>query len=159
MRVTVLFGGPSAERGISLISGQGVIDALREMGHDVFGSDVSPENLAGLDHPCDVIFPVLHGDFGESGELQQILEERGIPFVGSESESSRIGMDKVACKKLWQRAGLPTPAGEVISRAAPAATIGTPAVVKPIDSGSSLDCHLCHTAIDLDLACDSILHR
>ena len=47
------------------------------MGHDVFGSDISPTNLAGLDHPADVIFPVLHGQFGESGELQEILEQRG----------------------------------------------------------------------------------
>ncbi len=159
MRVTVLYGGPSAEREISLISGQGVIDALRQMGHEVFPSDISPADLSGLDRPCDVVFPVLHGAFGESGELQQILEERGIPFVGSGSHASRIGMDKVACKKLWQRAGLPTPHWEVITRAAPAATIGTPAVVKPIDSGSSLDCHLCHTPIELDLACDSILQR
>jgi D-alanine-D-alanine ligase len=70
MKVTVLFGGPGAEREISLISGKAVIDGLRSMGYEVFASDVSRENLSGLDHPADVIFPVLHGEFGESGELQ-----------------------------------------------------------------------------------------
>src|SRR4029453_13282815 len=120
MRVTVLFGGPSAEREISLISGKGVIDALREMGHEVLPSDISPTDLSGLDHPCDVIFPVLHGAFGESGELQQSLGERATPFGGRGSPPSRIGMDKIACKRIWQRAGLPTPAWEVITRAAPA---------------------------------------
>src|SRR5688572_3637008 len=69
MKITVLYGGPSAEREVSLVSGRAVIDGLRRMGHDVFPSDVSPTNLAGLDEPCDVVFPVLHGEFGESGEL------------------------------------------------------------------------------------------
>ena len=70
MKVTVLYGGPSAERDVSLISGQAVIEALQSTGHDVFPSDISPSDLSGLDHPCDVVFPVLHGEFGESGELQ-----------------------------------------------------------------------------------------
>ena len=59
MKVTVLYGGPSAEREVSLISGGAVIEALKSMGHDVFASDISPTDLSGLDHPCDVIFPVL----------------------------------------------------------------------------------------------------
>src|SRR5437870_1826757 len=109
MKVTVLYGGPSAEREISLISGEAVIEGLKSMGHEVFGSDVSPTDLSGLNHPCDVVFPVLHGAFGESGELQEILEQRNIPFVGSGSTASRLGMDKVATKRIWQRAALPTP--------------------------------------------------
>jgi len=90
MKVTVLYGGPSAEREVSLVSGKAVIEGLQSMGHEVFGSDVSPENLSGLDRPADVIFPVLHGQFGESGELQEILEKRGLPFVGSGSVASRM---------------------------------------------------------------------
>ena len=109
MQVTVLYGGPSAEREISLISGQAVIDGLKKAGHDVFPSDISPTDLAGLDHPHDVIFPVLHGEFGESGELQEILEQRKLPFVGSGSKASRLGMDKVLTKQAWEKAGLPTP--------------------------------------------------
>ncbi|MGH7178519.1 MAG: D-alanine--D-alanine ligase, partial [Tepidisphaeraceae bacterium] len=95
MKVTVLYGGPSAERDVSLVSGQAVLDGLRQAGHEVFGSDISPTNLSALDRPCEVVFPVLHGAFGESGELQEILEQRAIPFVGSSSEASRLGIDKV----------------------------------------------------------------
>lgn len=157
MRITVLYGGPSAEREVSLVSGRAVIDALRQVGHEVFASDVSPTDLSGLDRPADVIFPVLHGAFGESGELQEILEQRGLPFVGSGSLASRTGMDKVATKRAWQRAGLPTPAYEVINRAAPAATIGAPCVVKPIDSGSSIDVAICKSQFDADVACDAVL--
>jgi D-alanine-D-alanine ligase len=57
MRVTVLYGGPSAEREVSLVSGRAVIDGLKSMGHEVFGSDVSPADLSGLDRPADVVFP------------------------------------------------------------------------------------------------------
>jgi D-alanine-D-alanine ligase len=159
MRVTVLFGGPSAEREISLISGKAVIAGLRAAGHEVFASDISPADLRALDVEADVIFPVLHGAFGESGELQEILEQRGLPFVGSGSVASRIGMNKVATKRVWHRANLPTPPWEVINRTAPAPTIGAPCVVKPIDSGSSIDVVVCHTQLDADLACDQLLQR
>jgi D-alanine-D-alanine ligase len=157
MRITVLCGGPSAEREISLVSGQAVIDALRSVGHQVFASDISPGDLSGLDHPCDVVFPVLHGQFGESGELQEILELRGIPFVGSGSKASHIGMDKVRTKRAWREAGLPTAPWEVINRAAPASTLGAPCVVKPIDSGSSIDVAICHDQLEADFACEQVL--
>src|SRR4051794_24346668 len=139
MKVTVLYGGPSAEREISLISGRAVIDGLRSMGHEVFASDVSPTDLSGLSHPADVIFPVLHGAFGESGELQEILEQRGLCFVGSGSRASRLGMDKVETKRAWERAGLPTPPYAMITDEhdeAAAHAVGAPCVVKAIDSGS-----------------------
>src|ERR1700744_2156472 len=115
MNVTVLLGGPSAERDISLISGKAVAAALREAGHSVFESDINPNDLAGLDHPCDVVFPVLHGQFGESGELQEILESRGLAFVGSGSKASKLGMNKAETKKVWEKAGLPTPKYAVIT--------------------------------------------
>src|ERR1700689_4956867 len=131
MRVTVLYGGPSAERAVSLVSGGAVIDGLKSMGHEVFGSDVSPTDLSGLDRPADVIFPVLHGQFGESGELQEILEQRGLAFVGSGSKASRLGMNKVETKKAWEAAGLPTPPYKVVTtkdRDTP--LLNTPCVVK-----------------------------
>src|SRR5688500_15662614 len=142
MRVTVLYGGPSAEREVSLVSGKAVIDGLRSMGHEVFGSDVSPTDLSGLDKPADVIFPVLHGQFGESGELQEILEARNLPFVGSGSKASRLGMDKVATKKAWEKAGLPTPPYRVVTSMSEAIP-EEPCVVKAIDSGSSIDVYVC----------------
>src|SRR5262245_29018384 len=115
MKVTVLYGGPSAEREISLISGNAVIEGLKSMGHEVFASDVSPTNLVGLDHPHDVIFPVLHGQFGESGELQEILEARGLAFVGSGSNASKVGMNKADTKTVWGKNGIPTPKSEVVT--------------------------------------------
>jgi D-alanine-D-alanine ligase len=157
MKVTVLYGGPSAEREVSLVSGQAVIDGLREMGHDVFPSDISPANLSGLDRPCDVVFPVLHGEFGESGELQEILEARNLPFVGSGSEASRLGMDKAATKRVWERAGLPTPAYEVVRT--PASKIATPCVVKAIASGSSIDVAVCKTREQYEKAVAAILEK
>src|SRR5947208_7033037 len=116
MKVTVLYGGPSAEREVSLVSGRAVIEGLKSAGHTVFPSDVSPTDLSGLDHPADVIFPVLHGQFGESGELQEILEQRGLPFVGSGSAASKLGMNKVNTKRAWEAAGLPTPAYRLVRR-------------------------------------------
>jgi D-alanine-D-alanine ligase len=143
MQVTVLRGGPSAEREISLISGKAVADGLRQAGHDVFESDISPADLAGLDHPADVIFPVLHGAFGESGELQEILEQRELKFVGSGSRASRIGIDKIATKEVWKATGLPTPAWNTVRRGEAFPTIDGPCVVKAIGSGSSIDVFVC----------------
>src|SRR3954452_15064749 len=90
VKVTVLYGGPSAEREVSLVSGRSVIEGLKSAGHDVFPSDISPDDLSALDRPGDVIFPALHGAWGESGELQEILEPRPPPFVGSGSKASRL---------------------------------------------------------------------
>lgn len=149
MQVTVLYGGPSAEREVSLVSGKAVIDGLRSMGHDVFPSDVSPTDLSGLDRPADVIFPVLHGQFGESGELQEILEQRGLPFVGSGSAASRLGMNKVNTKKAWEAAGLPTPAYRLVRRGQALPECPTSCVVKAVDSGSSIDVYVCRAPAEL----------
>jgi D-alanine-D-alanine ligase len=149
MKVTVLFGGPSTEREVSLSSGKAVIDGLRSMGHDVFASDIGPADLSALDHPTDVIFPALHGQFGENGELQEILEQRGIPFVGSGSAASRLGMNKVQTKMAWQKAGLPTPAYRVVRRGEEIGPIPGSCVVKAIDGGSSIDVFLCKAPAEL----------
>lgn len=160
MKITVLYGGPSAEREVSLVSGRAVIAGLESMGHEVFGSDVSPTDLSGLEHPADVIFPVLHGQFGESGELQEILEQRGRPFVGSGSKASRLGMDKVLTKRAWEQAGLPTPPYEVLTRdAATPKSIKAPCAVKAFDSGSSIDVFICKTDAAAREAIDAVLAR
>lgn len=142
MKVTVLLGGPSAEREVSLVSGRAVAQGLRSMGHEVFESDISPDDLSGLDRPADVIFPVLHGEFGESGELQEILESRNLPFVGSGSKASRLGIDKVKTKQAWEAAGLPTPPYRVLTSLDQPLPEG-PCVVKAIGSGSSIDVFIC----------------
>jgi D-alanine-D-alanine ligase len=167
MNVTVLFGGPSSEREVSLVSGAAVIKALREVGHTVFESDISPTDLAGLDHkPVDVVFPVLHGEFGESGELQEILEARKLPFVGSGSAASRLGINKATTKVAWEKAGLPTPPYRVLTRADIAGgkipEVGfslAATAVKALDAGSSIDVHICKTAADTEAAIRAVLAK
>src|SRR5215217_6675338 len=160
MKVTVLYGGPSAEREVSLVSGKAVIDGLKSMGHEVYGSDVSPSDLSGLDKPTDVIFPVLHGEFGESGELQEILEQRKLPFVGSGSMASRIGIDKVDTKRVWEKEGLPTPTYEIVTREdKQPKKISAPAVVKAFGSGSSIDVFVCKTQDAVDKAIETVIAK
>jgi D-alanine-D-alanine ligase len=143
-RVTVLLGGPSSEREVSLKSGRAVADALRQAGHDVYESDIGPDDLAGLDHPCDVVFPVLHGAFGEDGQVQAILEARGVRYVGSDAASSRIAIDKVATKRAWLAAGIPTPAFHVATRSDRSlGPVRGMCVVKSIASGSSIGVFVC----------------
>ena len=157
MRITVLHGGPSAEREVSLVSGRAVIEGLRAMGHEVLPSDISPEDLSGLDHPADVIFPVLHGDFGESGELQEILEKRGLPFVGSGSIASKLGMNKLATKRAWEKAGLPTPPYRIVRRGDALPDLPESCVVKAISSGSSIDVYVCKATAEGTCAADARL--
>lgn len=143
MRVTVLYGGPSAEREVSLVSGKAVAHGLRDAGHAVTEIDVRPETLeAALSHGADVVFPVLHGAWGEDGELQKVLEARGIKFVGSGSAASRLGMNKVETKRAWEKAGLPTPPYRVVESLNDAIPEEA-CVVKAIDSGSSVDVYVC----------------
>jgi D-alanine-D-alanine ligase len=142
LRVTVLCGGPSAEREVSLESGRAVTDALRRRGHDVFVSDVGPEQLDALDHPADVVFPALHGTFGEDGTIQHILAQRGLPFVGADARASALAIDKVASKTLVAAEGMLTPKFEVWDPAALSARtapgLALPLIVKPVDQGSSI---------------------
>lgn len=162
MRVTVLCGGPSAERKVSLVSGRAVAGALRAAGHDVYSADIGPDDLGALDRPADVIFPVLHGWFGESGELQAIMEKRRLAFVGSGSVASRLGMNKAAAKRLWRKAGLPTPPWTVMTPASwqrGGAHLPAPCVVKPLDSGSSIDVSVCATPAEARRAVERLLAR
>lgn len=154
--VTVLRGGPSSEREVSLESGAAVADACRRLGYCVFESDIGPDHLGALDHQADVIFPVLHGTFGEDGQLQAILEKRGLAYVGCDAAASRLAMDKNATKEVWRRAGLPTaPWTTVDSPALPLAMpcdLRPPVVVKPVAEGSSIGVYLCDTIEALEKA-------
>ncbi len=142
-RVVVLFGGRSAEREISLQSGQAVLAALLEAGVDAFGLDVGPDLLVRLAaDPADRAFIVLHGRGGEDGSMQGLLECAGIPYTGSGLLASALAMDKLRTKQVWQSLGLPTPAYAVLSseedcrRAA--GNLGFPLIVKPAHEGSSI---------------------
>jgi D-alanine-D-alanine ligase len=166
----VLCGGPSAEREVSLVSGRAVTAAVRALGHAVIEADVTPDDLSALDLPADIIFPVLHGRFGEDGHLQEILEQRGLTFVGNGSEASRLGIDKDATKRKWHAAGLPTAPWAVVARADWPAPDGLepPFVVKPLTEGSSIGLSLCDSVESLksvlpqavsDFGCVMVEHR
>jgi D-alanine-D-alanine ligase len=109
-KVGVLFGGRSAEREVSLMSGEGVLKALQDQGVDAHGFDPAQRSLAELAaEKFDRVFIALHGRYGEDGTLQGALEQLGIPYTGSGVMASAIGMDKVMTKRIWLSHGLPTP--------------------------------------------------
>ncbi len=110
LKVAVLAGGIGSEREISLQSGKCIAQALKEAGFEVATADIRPDNLDILnDKSVDVFFPALHGKFGEDGQLQQILEDKSLLYVGSGPEASKAAFDKVASKKLFEQAGIATP--------------------------------------------------
>ncbi|HVK96078.1 MAG TPA: D-alanine--D-alanine ligase [Noviherbaspirillum sp.] len=109
-KVGVLFGGRSAEREVSLMSGGGVLKALQDKGVDAHGFDPAERGLGELAaEKFDRVFIALHGRYGEDGSLQGVLEQLGVPYTGSGVMASAIGMDKVMTKRVWLSHGLPTP--------------------------------------------------
>ena len=111
LKVVVLTGGIGSERDISLQSGRCVAEALKEAGFQVAAADIRPDNLEILnDGSVDVFFPALHGKFGEDGQLQQIFEDRSLLYAGSGPKASEAAFDKMASKKLFEQAGVATPA-------------------------------------------------
>ncbi len=145
LKITVLSGGPSAEREVSLMSGRAVTAALESLGHEVSCADIAPDSLAALDIPADMVFIALHGAFGEDGRVQQILDQRGICYCGSGAAASALAMDKVASKCRFVENEIPTPSFDVVTPERIDRIIETrslPVVVKPITEGSSIDCHI-----------------
>ena len=142
-RVAVLFGGKSAEREVSLKSGNAVLQALQSAGVDAFGIDAGDDLLQRLtSEKIDRAFIVLHGRGGEDGSMQGLLECAGIPYTGSGILASALAMDKLRTKQVWQSLGLPTPRHAVLASrddcAAAAAELGFPLIVKPAHEGSSI---------------------
>jgi D-alanine-D-alanine ligase len=141
-KVAVLMGGRSAEREISLMSGNGVLQALRARGIDAHGFDPAERDLFDLKREGYTrCFIALHGRGGEDGTLQGVLEVLGLPYTGSGVLGSALAMDKLRCKLLWRAEGLPTPPHELLRGeggfAAAAKRLGMPLVVKPVNEGSS----------------------
>jgi D-alanine-D-alanine ligase len=110
LKIAVLAGGIGSERDISIQSGRGIANALQEAGFDVVTADIRPDNLDILkDSSIDIFFPALHGEFGEDGRLQQILEDKSLLYTGSGPAACKLAFDKMASKKVFNEAGIITP--------------------------------------------------
>lgn len=139
-RVNVLYGGNSSEREVSLNSGAAIAAALRRGGFRVELTDLRKCRLTPSMRRCEVVYPGLHGGFGENGELQTLLEKHRINFIGSGATASALAMDKIATKKLLDRLKLPTANWSVIDRSHRELPAGLrlPVIVKVPDEGSTM---------------------
>lgn len=158
--ITVLMGGPGAEREVSLNSGKAVAGALMRRGHRVNCCDISPGDLSALDKPADLIFIALHGTFGEDGELQAILADRRMAYVGSDAASSRLAMDKAESKKRFVAAGITTPPWKIITQQQLNRQMNSwrlPTVIKPVDQGSSVDTFIARDAYGFQAAMERVV--
>ena len=149
-KIAVLMGGPGSERDVSLATGHGVSKALRSLGAEVVEVDVHDENFA-LPKDVDLAFITIHGTFGEDGQLQEILEERGVPYTGDGVEASRAAFDKILSKEKFREHDVVTPEWEVVD-VGQRPTISVPLVVKPARQGSTVGVVIVKTASELDSA-------
>lgn len=142
-RVAVLFGGKSAEREVSLKSGNAVLQALQSAGVNAFGIDVGDDFVTRITaEKIDRAFIILHGRGGEDGSMQGLLECLGIPYTGSGILASALAMDKLRTKQVWHSLGIPTPRHAVLSNdddcISAAKELSFPLIVKPAHEGSSI---------------------
>lgn len=139
LNITVMLGGPSAEREVSLRTGATVAKALRSLGHEVHELDPRTPEWT-LPTGTDVVFLALHGTYGEDGTVQKQLDRLGVPYTGCDAEASRIAFDKVLTKQSCLKAGVPT--AKFVAVTSPGAAFpdnfSPPLVVKPVRQGSSV---------------------
>ena len=135
-KIAVLMGGPGSERDVSLATGRGVSKALRSLGLEVVDVDVRDEKFP-LPNDVDLAFITIHGTFGEDGQLQKILEDRGIAYTGDGVEGSRAAFDKFLSKEKFRQHNVVTPEWEVIDLGQ-RPKISVPLVLKPPCQGSTV---------------------
>lgn len=158
MKVVVLMGGKSKEREVSLKSGEAVLNALRELGHEAIPLDLD-ENICCklLEIKPDKVFIALHGTYGEDGKVQGLLEILGIPYVGSGVLGSAIAMDKEITKKVLTFHGIKVPKWICVREGQKPNWSVFPAVVKPADQGSSVGLFLAKDEEELEEAVKKVL--
>ncbi len=164
LKIAVLAGGPGSERTVSLASGIAVLEALQSRCDNVTLVDVT-ERKVDLPAGTDLAFNVIHGTFGEDGELQAQLEALGVPYTGAGTESSRLAFDKIKSKERFLVAGVSTPTHQLIEVAAAAgAVLSFPCVAKPPREGSSVGVHIVNDQSEWEAAvadagkyCDTLL--
>jgi len=142
-RIAVLKGGPGSERQISLASAAGVAGALRELGAEVVEVDITGPHFE-LPEGIDLAFNMIHGTFGEDGQLQRALEARGIPYTGEGVRGSELAFDKLKCKARFVEHGVPTPKFETVA-AGTTPSMPLPYVVKAPCEGSSVGVYIVRT--------------
>lgn len=162
-KVAVMFGGTSAEREVSLRSGNAVLKALQSAGVDAFAFDPQSQSLAQLaDSGAQRVFIVLHGRGGEDGSMQGALQQLQLPYTGSGVLGSALAMDKIRCKWLFQAQQLPTAPFAVVHSndtdfAGLLAGLGGKVMVKPANEGSSIGMSAASTAAELEQAIHAAL--
>lgn len=157
-RITVLKGGNSNEREVSLKSGSFVAEALRHAGYDVREIDIKTPEVTKEIKNSDLVFPILHGGFGENGELQKNLEKNNVPFIGCDSVACEIAMDKVKSKEIMLKEKIPTPAYALVNkndRKFPS-NLKLPVIVKPPAEGSTVGITLVRSESDWDNALEKV---
>ncbi len=154
LRIAVLMGGVSNEREVSLKSGREVASALAMLGHEVIPLDLKERSIRAVESlRPDAAFLALHGEWGEDGGAQELLEGAGIPYTGSGPEASRLAFNKLASKRAFVRHSVGTPDYFVLEdpmqadqAARGARVLGWPVVCKPVRGGSSIGVSICHGA-------------
>jgi D-alanine-D-alanine ligase len=156
-KIALLKGGTSSEREISLISAGFVAKALREAGYNVTEIDIKKPEVTPEMMKADIVFPVLHGGFGENGEIQKALEGAGISYVGCDSNACEIAIDKILSKNLMREETIPTANFAVLTKGNKAfpANLKLPVVVKPPTEGSSVGMAIVFEEKDWDNAVDT----
>ena len=146
IKIAVLMGGPGSERQVSLASGKAVLNALLSLGLDAVAVDVTGTDI-DLPEGTGLCFNVIHGTFGEDGQLQEILDAKGIPYTGARAASSRTAFDKSLAKRAFLAADVPTPRSEVIdcTNGPELPSFPAPFVVKPPREGSSVGIEIVKT--------------
>ncbi|MEY3481340.1 MAG: D-alanine:D-alanine ligase [Verrucomicrobiota bacterium] len=140
LHLVVLMGGPGSEREVSLRSGAAVARSLSSGGYRVTAVEVNDESIA-LPGDTGLCVNMIHGTFGEDGRLQSLLDARGVAYTGEGAEGSRLAFDKLASKRSFAGAGVPTPRWEKIA-AGQRPTLPLPFVVKAPREGSSVGVHI-----------------
>lgn len=135
-KIAVLMGGPGSERKVSLASGAGVAKALRELGADVTCVDVAGADFV-LPSDIEIAFNAIHGTFGEDGQVQRILDQRGMKYTGEGVVGSELAIDKIATKKRFTEMGVPTAPFEILVNGG-RPTFEIPYVIKAPREGSSV---------------------
>jgi D-alanine-D-alanine ligase len=153
-KIAVLMGGPGSEREVSLASGNAVLKALLGLGLDAVGVDIT-STAVDLPEGTDLAFNVIHGTFGEDGQLQDALEKLGVPYTGAGSASSKLAIHKSLAKQQFLASGVPTARSETLALSpgvVPDLTIQAPLVVKPPLEGSSVGIQIVKTQAEVPAA-------